>query len=758
MKEKFNVSGMTCSACQAAVEKSVKKLDGIKSADVNLLSNSMLVEFDNNIITEQKIIKAVEDAGYRAYLTDNKTDNKNVKPESEENIFDEDFKHKIKELKWSIIFLIPLMYIAMGSMINLPQPYFFKGQRNILNLALTQMFLTIPVLIINSHYFKNGFKTLIKRNPNMDSLIAIGSGASFIYGIFVIYRLSAGFTNNDVEIINRYSHSLYFESSAMILTLITFGKSLEVRAKKKTTNAINSLIKLTPDRAEVIRDNKELTIYVKDINEGDIVIVKPGSNIPVDGIITEGATSVDESCITGESLPVEKKKGDKVLAATTNKSGFIKFRATRVGNDTTISKIIELVEEASSTKAPIAKLADRVSGIFVPVVLSVSLITFIYWIINADIELAINMAVSVLVISCPCALGLATPVAIMVATGKGAKMGILFKNAQSLENLHSAEVILLDKTGTITKGEPSVVEIETFGIDKDRFIQIAASLEKNSEHPLAKAIVKYAKEKEIELKPVNNFTVLTGSGVFGEIDNNVYITGSLKLMEDEEIDISSLKDISEKYSKNALTPVFFADEEKVIGTVGLKDTVKSSSQEAIRLFKESGKYVAMVTGDNKITAQSIANNLDLDEVFAEVMPEDKEKIVKRFQSQGKKTIFTGDGINDSPALVRSDIGVAIGAGTDIAIESADVVLIKSELLDLYNAIKLSEATLRNIKQNLFWAFFYNSIGIPIAAGMFYNTFGIQLNPMMGALAMSFSSVFVVTNALRLNRFHTYKEV
>ena len=744
MKEKFDVSGMTCSACQLAVEKGVKKLDGIDRADVNLLYNSLVVEYDDNKISEEDILKAISDAGYSAISSSSKK-GVNKKVENKIDIYEEELKEKQNQLKWSFLFLIPLMYIAMGSMLGLPQPSFLSGIENILNLAIAQMLLTIPVMIINSHFFKNGFKTLFKLSPNMDSLIAIGSGSAFLYGIFAIFRISTGFGHGDLELVNRYAHDFYFESAAMILTLITLGKYLESKAKRKTSSAINSLMDLTPQRAIVERDGIQKEIDVSEISIGEIIIVKPGSNIPVDGVIIEGNTSIDESALTGESIPVEKTVNDKVLAATTNKAGFFKFRATLIGEDTTISKIIELVEDANTTKAPIAKMADKIAGVFVPVVILIALVTAIYWGIKSDFETALSMAISVLVISCPCALGLATPVAIMVGTGIGAKLGILFKSAESLENLHNTDVVLLDKTGTITKGVPSVVDIEVDDIDKDEFVKIAASLEKKSEHPLAKAIVKYAEENNIEILEAKNFTTLTGMGVFGEIDENIYITGNLKLMNEEEINTDKFINRADEYANKGYTPIYFADEENIIGVIALQDTIKETSKDAIKKLKKLGKTVAMVTGDNEKTANAVGKSLELDKIYAEVMPEDKEKIVRKYQDEGKKVAFVGDGINDAPALARSEIGVAIGAGTDIAIESADVVLIKSELFDLVNAIKLSDATIRNIKQNLFWAFFYNIIGIPIAAGVFYTSFGLKLNPMIGALAMSFSSVFVVTN-------------
>lgn len=756
MKQKFDVSGMTCSACQAAVEKGVKKLDGIEVADVNLLSNSLVVEYDDKKLSDSDILKAVSDSGYSASIHGASSDTKG-KNKEKVDVYEEELKEKKNQLKYSLIFLIPLMYFSMGPMMGLPQPKFLTGMEGILNLGLIQMLLTIPVLIINAHFFKNGFKTLLKLSPNMDSLIAIGSGAAFVYGVFVIFRISTGMGYGDMELVHKYAHDFYFESSAMILTLITLGKSLEARAKRKTSDAINSLMDLTPQKAIIEVEGIQKEIDVLDIKIGDIIVVKPGSNIPVDGVIVEGNTSIDESALTGESVPVEKTIDDKVLAATTNKAGFFKFRATLVGEDTTIAKIIELVEDANTTKAPIAKMADKISGVFVPVVIIISIITAIYWGIKVDFEMAISMAIAVLVISCPCALGLATPVAIMVGTGKGAKLGILFKSAESLENLHNIDVILLDKTGTITKGVPSVTEIKLKEeINEEELISIAASLEKKSEHPLARAIVRYADENNIKYTDTDSFTTLTGMGVFGSIDGKNYIAGNLKLMKEEEIDTSKFISIADDFANNGLTPIYFANEEEIIGVIGLQDTIKETSKDAIEKLKKLGRTVSMVTGDNEKTARAIGKTLGLDKIYAEVMPENKEEIVRKYQDEGKKVAFVGDGINDAPALARSEIGIAIGAGTDIAIESADVVLIKSELYDLVNAIKLSNATIRNIKQNLFWAFFYNSLGIPIAAGLFYTGFGLKLNPMIGALAMSFSSVFVVTNALRLNTFKVEK--
>jgi len=751
VKQKYDVSGMTCSACQLAVEKSVHKLEAVNDVSVNLISNTMSVEFDDSKVSEKDIIKAVESAGYGASI---KGDSKSAGKTSErEDPYELELSKMRKRLLYSLIFMVPLMYIAMGSMMGLPQPSFLVGDENVLIMALTQMILTIPVMIINSHFYKTGFKALLNRTPNMDSLIAVGSSAAFVYGVMVMYKMAYGFGHGDVASVAHYGHDLYFESTAMILVLITLGKYFEARAKKRTSSAINSLMDLTPQFATVERDNEQIDIPVEEILIGDIILVKPGSNIPVDGKIVSGQTTIDESALTGESIPVEKKDGDNVMAATTNKTGFIKFEATHVGEDTTIAKIIELVEDANTTKAPIAKLADKISGVFVPVVIIIAIVTFIVWMFTSgDISLATSMAISVLVISCPCALGLATPVAIMVGTGKGAKLGILFKSAEALENLHNTDVVLLDKTGTITSGEFNVREVISKKYSEEEFLKIAASMERGSEHPLAKSIVKYAQDKGIELEEAKNFTALAGLGVIAEVNGKSYLTGNLKLMTDEDFDTSEYEEYIDEFSAKAYTSIYFADEESVIGIISLSDTLKENSQEAIEELKSLGIKVAMVTGDNKKTADTLGRQLGLDEIYSEVLPAQKEQIVREHIEKGQKVCFVGDGINDAPSLARADIGVAIGAGTDIAIESADVVLIKSSLLDLINAIKLSNATIKNIKQNLFWAFFYNTIGIPVAAGVFYTSFGLKLNPMIGALAMSLSSLFVVSNALRLNFF------
>lgn len=750
MKEKYTVTGMTCSACQNAVERSVKSLD-VESVSVNLLSNTMNVEYDESKVSSDDILKAVKDAGYGVIVKGEKS-NKYKNSKASDPYADE-MKTMKGRLYTSLIFMIPLFYIAMGAMIGLPQPDILKGYENLLILAISQMLLSIPVIAINFHFFKNGYKALFRRAPNMDSLIAIGSSASFVYGVYAIFKISYGMGHEDIQLVHKFAHDLYFESAAMILVLITLGKYFEAKAKKKTSSAINGLMNLTPKVATIEKNNVQIEIPVDEIEIGDIVIIKAGSNIPVDGIIISGSSTVDESALTGESIPVEKTVGDKIMAATTNKTGFIKFRATVNSENTTIAKIIELVEDANTTKAPIAKLADKISGKFVPIVIAISIITFITWFfVKGDFEFALSMGISVLVISCPCALGLATPVAIMVGTGIGAKLGILFKSAESLENLHNMNVALLDKTGTITTGEFEIKEIVSNRFSEEEFLRLAASIEKNSEHPLAKSIVKYALSRDLELTEPSNITTLAGMGIVAEIDGKNYLTGNEKLMEEEDIELDEYKTYTSKFTEEAQTSIYFADEDGIIGVISLSDTIKSSSSEAIEKLKKLGFEVCIVSGDNKKAANVIGNRLRVDRVYSEVLPHDKEQIVREYIENGKKVLFVGDGINDAPSLARADIGVAIGAGTDIAIESADVVLIKNELLDLVGAIELSKATIKNIKQNLFWAFFYNTIGIPIAAGLLFNSFGLKLNPMIGAFAMGCSSLFVVTNALRLNKF------
>ncbi|SUY48121.1 heavy metal translocating P-type ATPase [Clostridium putrefaciens] len=760
MNQKFNVTGMTCSSCSASVEKAVKKLSGVDTVNVNLLSNSMSVEYKESDIDSTTIIKAVHDAGYDASIfvrgsSDSKRIEKSVNPVEEE----------LKEMKSRIIisfgFLIPLMYVSMGHMINLPHPKWLMGPENAITFAFIQLLLTIPVVYVNRKYYQVGFKTLFHGRPNMDSLIAIGSGAALIYGIFAIFKIGYGLGHNKLDMVNQYSMDLYFESAAMILALITMGKFLEARAKGRTSEAITKLMDLAPKTASVIRNGEEVEIPVEDVGIDDIIIVRPGQSIAVDGIIIEGSSSVDQSALTGESIPVEKNIGDKVIAATINKAGSFKFKAEKVGDDTTLAKIIELVEDASSSKAPIAKMADKISGIFVPVVISIAVIATIVWLLlGQPFEFAMSIGIAILVISCPCALGLATPVAIMVGTGKGASNGILIKSAEALESLHTVSTVVLDKTGTITEGKPVVTDIITKGSEsEERLLQIAASIESFSEHPLAEAILEKAKERGISLRNVDNFHSISGRGIVGIIDGKQYTAGNLSLMEDREINVEMLKGTSDEFAMDGKTPLYFAEDKNLLGIIAVADVVKATSRKAIDNFKAMGINVVMLTGDNKKTAEAIRKQLNIDRVVAEVLPQDKEKEIRNIQASGKKVAMIGDGINDAPALARADVGIAIGAGTDIAIESADIVLMKSDLLDAVTAVQLSKATIKNIKENLFWAFFYNVLGIPIAAGVFYTAFGLKLNPMFGAAAMSMSSVFVVSNALRLKFFKPkYKNV
>lgn len=740
MTENFDITGMTCSACSAHVEKSVNKLDGVKCVNVNLLRNSMQAEFDENVLTADDIINAVTEGGYGASVkgkTGKKRDNK---------INDEILGMKTR-LIVSIVCLIPLMYISMGHMWNFPFLSIFDGAENAVAFAFTQLILTMPIIYVNRKYFINGFKTLFHGAPNMDSLIAIGSGASFLYGIIAIYCIGYGLGHGNHELVHSYMMNLYFESSAMILTLITLGKFLETRAKGKTSQAIEKLIDLSPKTAIVIRNGEETVVGADEVQIGEIIVVKAGQAIAVDGVIIEGSGAVDESAITGESVPVEKTVGDNVIGATINQSGYFKFRAEKIGADTTLSQIIQLVEEAASSKAPIAKLADKVSGIFVPVVIAIAVITAIVWLfIGSGVSFALSMAISVLVISCPCALGLATPTAIMVGTGKGAQYGILTKSAEALETAHHINTVVLDKTGTITEGKPSVTDILPDGVTSDELLVTAASIEYLSEHPLARAIVE--KAGDTELKSVADFTQIAGQGVSGVIDGETVLAGNYKMMQENGIAVNEAADLA----KEGKTALYFAKGGHTIGVIAVADTIKENSYDAINDMRKMGLDVVMLTGDNKVTAEAIKSKLPLTRAIAEVLPSDKEEEIRSLQNSGKRVMMVGDGINDAPALTRAEVGVAIGAGTDIAIEAADIVLMKSDLQDVVTSIELSRAVIKNIKENLFWAFFYNVLGIPIAAGVLYGIAGIKLNPMIAALAMSFSSVFVVSNALRLRFF------
>jgi Cu+-exporting ATPase len=753
MNQKFNVMGMTCSSCSAHVERGVKKVEGVSSVNVNLLSNSMTVEYDDSVTDNGRIIQAVVDAGYNAsvYTRGAKTD---VKSQNAENPMENEIKDMKRRLIVSFSFLIPILYLAMGHMFHFPLPAWIDGNPNAITFAFIQLLLTLPVVYVNRKYYQVGFKTLFRASPNMDSLIAIGSTAAIVYGVFAIFKIGYGLGHNEPDVVSQYSMDLYFESAATILALITLGKFLETRSKGKTSQAIAKLMDLAPKTATVIRDGQELEISVEDVVVDDLIVVRPGQSIPVDGVIVEGSSSVDQSTLTGESIPVEKRVGDQVIAATINKVGFLKFKAQKIGDDTTLAKIIDLVDEASSSKAPIAKLADRVSGIFVPVVICIAVAASIAWLISGQsFEFALSIGIAVLVISCPCALGLATPVAIMVGTGKGASNGILIKSAEALEIAHTVNTVVLDKTGTITEGKPRVTDIViSDGISEQQLLEIAASIEKPSEHPLADAIVGRANETGVTIKNVDEFTSISGRGVAAVIEGQQYAAGNLAFMNDRQIDVGTLLKDSEAYAEDGKTPLYFADEKKLLGIIAVADVVKPTSQEAIERFKAMGIDVVMLTGDNNKTAEAIRRQLHIDKVVAEVLPQDKESEVRSIQERGKKVAMIGDGINDAPALARADVGIAIGAGTDIAIESADIVLMKSDLLDAVTAIELSKATIRNIRQNLFWAFFYNAIGIPLAAGVFYSLLGWKLNPMFGAAAMSMSSVCVVSNALRLRFF------
>jgi len=758
MKEKYNVTGMTCSACSSRVDKCVRKLDGVKDVNVNLLTNSMSVIYDENIIQSNAIVSAVVAAGYGASPDQPSAPSAaSSAPKAQKtDVLADQMKNMKHRLIISFAFMIPLMYVSMGSMMGLPLPGFLTGLENAVAFALTQFLLCLPIVYVNRKYFQVGFKTLLHGAPNMDTLIAIGSSASLIYGIFAIYRIGYGLGVQDLELVHRYHMDLYFESAAMILTLITLGKTLEARSKGKTGEALAKLMDLAPETAIVERDGIEIEIPSSQVVAGDIVIVKPGSRVPVDGFIIEGSSSLDESAITGESIPVEKNIGDTVVSATINKTGYFKFKATRVGDDTTLSQIIQLVEEASSSKAPIAKIADKIAGIFVPVVMTIAVIATIVWLLlGYSFEFAISIGIAVLVVSCPCALGLATPVAIMVGTGKGAENGILIKSGEALETAHSIDTVVMDKTGTITQGRPQVTDIISY-LPQEDLLQIAGALEKQSEHPLAEAILKQA--EGLDLPAVAEFEAISGRGVTGVIEGTRYYAGNQALMEEHQIDISSAEADLSRLADEGKTPLLFASEGRYLGIIAVSDIVKPTSREAIRQFKEMGINVVMLTGDNKRTAEAIRRQLDIPAVIAEVLPQDKEREIARLQAEGHRTAMIGDGINDAPALARADVGIAIGAGTDVAMESADIVLMKSDLMDAVTAVQLSKAVLRNIKQNLFWAFFYNSIGIPLAAGLFFIPFALKLSPMFGAAAMSLSSVCVVSNALRLKFFKPKKAV
>lgn len=751
--EQFNVTGMSCAACSARVEKAVSKVDGVSSCSVSLLTNSMGVE---GTAKADDIIKAVEDAGYGASLKNDRE--KSAKSVDSDALKDTETPKIKKRLIASIIFLAVLMYISMGHMMwNFPLPSFLA--ENHIAMGLVQLLLTGIIMVINQHFFISGFKGIIHRSPNMDTLVALGSGAAFIYSTYALFAMTNAQLNGDIQAVMGYMHEFYFESAAMILTLITVGKMLEAHSKGKTTDALKGLMNLAPKTAVIVQDGIETEVSIDSVQKDDIFVVRPGESIPVDGIILEGSSAVNESALTGESIPADKDVGDKVSAATINQSGFIRCKAERVGEDTTLSQIIRMVSDAAATKAPIAKIADKVSGIFVPVVIIIAIITAIIWLLIGDpFGSALQRAISVLVISCPCALGLATPVAIMVGNGVGARNGILFKTAVSLETSGNINIVALDKTGTITSGEPKVTDIVTSdGISEAELLQTAVTLECKSEHPLAKAIIGKAEEMQITRQEISNFQILAGNGLSGTLENTLVAGGNLNFISSRAEIVSEIKAKAEQLAENGKTPLFFSKGNKLLGIIAVADVIKEDSPRAIKELRDMGIKVVMLTGDNVKTADAIGKQAGVDEVIAGVLPDGKEKVIQKLKMQGK-VAMVGDGINDAPALTSADAGIAIGAGTDIAIDAADIVLMKSRLSDVPAAIRLGRSTLRNIHENLFWAFIYNIIGIPLAAGLFIPIFGWGLNPMFGAAAMSLSSFCVVTNALRLNfvKIHSAK--
>ena len=736
MTEQFAVTGMTCAACSAHVEKAVSRLSGVQSAPVNLMLGSMTVTYDEKAVTEGDIIAAVKAAGYGASPA-SQTDQGQLRRDQ-----DAALRRRKKHLIWSVVFLVPLFYLSMGHMMGLPLPQVLHTHP--LLLACLQLALVIPILILNRNYFTVGFSRLVKLSPNMDSLVAVGAAAGLVYSLIEMGLLAAGQVSGMPD--------LYFESAGMILTLVTVGKYLEERSRGKTTGAISALLALAPESAVVRRQGQELTIPTEEIVAGDTVIVRQGGRIPVDGVITDGHAAVDESAITGESLPVEKVPGDAVTSATVTSSGYLELRATRVGGDTTLSQIIRLMEEAASSKAPISRLADRISGIFVPAVMAISLTAALLWAFvgGMDVRFCLSIAIAVLVISCPCALGLATPVAIMVGTGQAAQQGILIKSAESLELLHKVQTVVLDKTGTVTMGQPRVTDILCApGVTEEELLCVAASAEKPSEHPLAHAIVEESQARHIPLCPVSGFRSVPGGGIQATLSGEAVLAGNAGYLAQNGVSLAAMEADAHRLAEDGKTPLFFAESGRLLGCVAVADVVKPDSAKAIAALRRMGRRVVLLTGDNQRTANAIARQIGVDQVIAQVLPQDKAKCVAQLQQQGQRVAMVGDGVNDAPALAQADVGLAIGAGTDIAIESADVVLMKSSLLDIPAAMDLSRAVLRNIKQNLFWAFFYNSIGIPVAAGVLYPALHLTLNPMLAAAAMSLSSVCVVSNALRL---------
>lgn len=757
-QQQFNIEGMTCSACSSHVESAVLKLQGIHKVNVQLLSNGMQVEFDDTIINSQDICDAVTKAGYPTIEKDKINTKINHANNGDQEL---QIERNAMTLRLWISFgcLIPLMYISMGPMMGLPIFSIFIGEKNAIINAYTQFLLCLPILYVNRIYFTVGFKKLAIGKPSMDSLIAVGSGAAFLYGVMAIYMITFGQNHELPDMVHQYMHDIYFESAATILSLITLGKYFESRSKGKTTEAIKKLMDLAPKTAIRLVGGVEEEVPVEDIAIDDILVIKPGSKSPVDGVVIKGYSSVDESALTGESIPVEKQPGHKVVSASTNGTGVLQIKATKVGEDSTISQIIRLVEEAGNSKAPISKLADKVSGVFVPVVMMISLFAFMYWylIAGASFSFSISIAIAVLVISCPCALGLATPVAIMVGTGVGASNGILIKSGEALEIAHHIDTVVLDKTGTITEGKPRVTDLMTTErFTKEDLLETAYTIERFSEHPLATAINEYGKNKNFKSVEVLDYQAIPGKGIIGTIHGKQILAGNQKLLEEYNLNNDWVNESSISLSEEGKTPLFFCEDQEIMGVIAVADTVKPTSAEAIAMMCNLQLDVIMLTGDNSRTASAIAKQVDTTEVIADVLPQDKEAVVRKLQEQGKKVAMVGDGINDAPALARADVGIAIGAGMDIAIDSADMVLMKSDLLDVVTAITLSKAVIRNIKGNLFWAFFYNTIGIPIAAGLFYTIWGFKLNPMIAATAMSLSSLCVVTNALRLKLFQPYQ--
>ncbi len=743
MKTKFDITGMTCAACSAHVEKAVRRIDGVSDVTVSLMTNSMTVEYDLSKCSEEMICTCVIDAGYGISV--------HGKTENVSNTFDDEEQSMKRRLLISFALLIPLMYVAMGHMFSLPSLSFLSGTENAVSNGIFQLLLTVSVVFVNRKFFANGFRAVLHGGFNMDTLVALGSGASLIYGIYVLFSMSFYLGKGNMEMVHHYSMNLYFETSAMILALITLGKYLESRSKKRTSDAIAKLIKLAPETAVILRDGKEISVLTDTLAVSDILVIRPGQRIPVDGIVEDGYTSVDESALTGESIPCEKHKGDTVMCGCVNQNGAVLVKATKVGADTTLAKIIELVENTNATKAPIARLADKISGIFVPIVLTISAITAVVWcLLGENFSFAFSNAISVLVVSCPCALGLATPVAIMVGTGVGAKNGILIKNAQALEMTHRIDTVVLDKTGTVTEGKPVVTDVVAVS-DISELLYTAYNLERASEHPLSSAIRIYCQEKGVSDADVTDFVAVAGKGVRATLEGKTVYGGNEAFLKENGI-LFDAKSILDKYAHLGKTPLFFACDTKYLGVIAVADTVKSTTVSAVNKLSKMGTDVVMLTGDNELTAAAVARQVGIEKVIAQVLPNEKAEAVASLQRSGKRVAMVGDGINDAPALVTADVGIAIGAGADIAVDSADIVLMKSDLTDVVTALRLGGVVMRNIKENLFWAFFYNLMGIPLAAGLFYFPFGLQLTPMFGAAAMSLSSLCVVTNALRIKFF------